>query len=115
MPAAQYDITIEQGATWTLELVWKSGGVPVPLAGYTARMQVRKSHSAADALLSLSTGAGITLGPADGAIACVALAEQTAAINSRTGVYDLELVAPGGAVTRLLQGTVTIDPQVTRP
>ena len=42
--AAVYDITIEQGATFRLSLVWKdSSNVPVNLTGYTARMQVRRS------------------------------------------------------------------------
>ena len=28
--------------------------------------------------------------------------------------YDLELIAPNAAVTRIVQGKVTIDPEVTR-
>jgi hypothetical protein len=115
MPAAQYDITIEQGATWTLSLVWKdSGGNPITLTGYTARMQARSAYAAADTMLDLTSGSGITLGPAAGAVALVASAAQTSAITAKKGVYDLEMVAPDGAVTRLLQGAVTVSPEVTR-
>ena len=114
MPAAQYNIIIEQGATWRLSLTWKdSAGAPIDLTGYTARMQVRQAYGAADALLSLSNGTGITLGPSAGVITLTASATQTAAIAARNGVYDLEMVAPDGTVTRLLQGSVTISPEVT--
>ena len=114
MPAAQYNITIEQGATWRLSLTWKDvAGAPIDLTSYTARMQVRQAYGTADALLNLSSGAGITLGPSTGAITLTASAAQTAAIAARNGVYDLEMVAPDGTVTRLLQGSVTISPEVT--
>ena len=46
MAAAQYDILIEQGATFSRTFVWKdSSEVAVDLTGYTARMQIRKTKS----------------------------------------------------------------------
>ena len=116
MSATTFDITIEQGATFTLSLVWKdSAGAPTDLTGWAARMQVRPSHGSDLVLLSLSsTSGGITLGGTAGTIEVVASATATAAITGRKAVYDIELAAPGGAVTRLLQGQVTISPEVTR-
>jgi hypothetical protein len=115
MPATICPLVIEQGATFTLSLVWRDAdGDPVDLAGYAARMQVRPTVESDVVLLALdSDEGGITLGP-NGAIEIVATAEQTEAIPARKGAYDLELEAGDGTVTRLLQGTVTISPEVTR-
>lgn len=116
MTAAQHDITIEQGATFTLNLVWRdANNVPVNLTGYTARMQVRSSYTDPTAQLSLTTENGaIVLGGALGTIAVTASATSTDDITVRSGVYDLELQASDGTVTRLVQGKVTISPEVTR-
>ena len=116
MAAATHDILIEQGATFQLNLVWKDSlGTPINLTGYTARMQVRHKYADTDPLLSFTTENGaITLGGALGTIAVTGLATLTDALTVKSGVYDLELVSPGSVVTRLIQGGVTITPQVTR-
>ena len=116
MTAGVKNIIIEQGATFIWNLTWKdSNGSPIDLSSYTARMQVRKNYNASDTLLSLTSVAGdIVLGGAAGTIAITATATMTSEINSRVGVYDLELISPTGTVKRLLQGDVTINPEVTR-
>jgi hypothetical protein len=115
MAAAKYDITIEQGATFRLHLVWKdSEGVPVDLTGYSARMQIRQFVQSDDVVLSLNTGnGGIVLGE-DGDIQVAADAEQTEMIVDLAGVYDLEMVSADDTVTRLVEGKVKINPEVTR-
>ncbi len=114
--AANYDITIEQGATFQLNLIWKdSAGVPIDLTGYTAKMQVRQRYASDDAVLSLSTTAGtIVLGGVAGTINITGPAADTAAITIKQGVYDVELTSAGGIVTRLIEGCVAISPEVTR-
>lgn len=116
MAAATYNILIEQGATFQLHIVYKdSNDAPVNLTGYTARMQVRQKYSDATALLTLTTANGaITLGGALGTIDVVAAADLTDEITARCGVYDLELQSPSGVVTRLIEGAVTISPEVTK-
>lgn len=117
MTAGQHDITIEQGATFLLNLVWRdSTDTLVDLTGYTARMQVRQTHKSADPpALTLTTENGaITLGGAAGTISVVAAATATGDITFKRGVYDLELVSGSGVVTRLIDGVVTVTPEVTR-
>lgn len=116
MAAAEYDITIEQGATFKLNLLWEDpAGDPIDVTGYTARMQVREKYTSTTTLLSLTSAAGdIVLGDTAGTIDITASAVATAAIDEKRGVYDLELVSPGGEVTRLIRGCVTITPEVTR-
>lgn len=114
--AGQYDITIQQGATFQLPLVWKDGdGLPVNITGYTARMQVRRTHGSDTAALSLtSAGGDIVLGGVAGTIDITASATATAAITFRSGVYDVELEDGSGVVTRLIEGNVDVTPEVTR-
>lgn len=116
MTAATHDIVIEQGATFRLNLLWKdSSDVPINLTGYTARMQVRRKHADPTILLNFTTENGaIALGGAAGTIQVTGLATLTDDVPAKPGVYDLELVSAGGVVTRLVQGSVTITPEVTR-
>ena len=116
MAAGKRDIYIEQGATFRLNLVWKDSlGVPVNLTGYSARMQVRRAYNNPNTLLSLSTATGtISLGGSAGTISIDGQALLTEDMSSRVGVYDLELQSADGTVTRLLEGKVTISPEVTR-
>lgn len=112
---------------------------PFNLTGYTARMQVRAKPETTPAILSLTSSAGITLGGAAGTIALALTATQldTATLDLSTitapeawvseelpdggvlrgfgkvGVFDLEIVS-GSTVTRILQGQVVFDAEVTR-
>lgn len=128
MLAGIYNINVEQGATYTLDLVWKDDlGVPVNLTGYQARMMIRKNY-AGDPVLSLTSIAGdIELGGALGTIAITASATQTSSIDvsysalifngskyQQTMVYDIELEDADGKVTRVLQGSAIVYPEATR-
>jgi len=114
--AGVYNLTIEQGATLDLALTWKdAAGTPINLTGYTARLQVRPSIDSATTLLTMTTENGrISLGGAAGTIRLLLDAATTASLTWTSGVYDLELQSAGGTVTRLLAGTVTVSPEVTR-
>lgn len=113
MPAVNYDILIEQGATYKQKIVWKdSNGVAINLTTYTGRMQVRQLNTES-ILLNLTEGSGIELF-ADGSIEITATATQTSALPIVYAKYDLELEDSSGVVTRLMQGNVTISAEVTR-
>jgi hypothetical protein len=117
MVAAVHDITIEQGATFRLSLLWRdSSGTPIDLTGCSARMQVRKKYNSETAWLSLTSEDGdIVLGDEAGTIVVTGDALLTEDIPAPScGVYDLEIVMAGGEVNRLLQGSATISPEVTR-
>ena len=64
MPAGEYDITSEQGTTFTLSLTYKdSNDAEIDLAGYTGEMQVRRSISDTQAVLFLSGPSGSHAAP----------------------------------------------------
>jgi hypothetical protein len=115
---ATLNLTMYQGATFDYNLVWNTtegtATTPVDLTNWSARMQVRTSYDAHETVLSLTAGTGITLGGTAGSILIEATATQTAAISAGQYVYDLEMVSPASAVTRLVEGTLICDPEVTR-
>jgi hypothetical protein len=116
MSAATLDFNIEQGATFSHRLEWKdSKQQPINLTGYTARMQVRAKKSSDTVLVELTTANGrIVLGDADGTIDLEIDATTTAGFSWTKGVHDLELESGTGFVTRLVEGNVTVVPEVTR-
>lgn len=115
MPA-NYDLKIYQGATFNQEIIWKdSAGLPVNLTGYSARLQVRLSHSDQNKLLEMTSANGkITLGTTDGKITLKLTDVETTGLTWSSGVYDLEMVSSGGTVTRLMEGKIVVYPEVTR-
>lgn len=98
--------------------IYISGGIataPVNITGLTAALQLRSEPSSSTAVLSLTSGAGITLTGATGQIDVHATATQTGAIIAGPYVYDLELTNPSsGVVTRVAQGQAIVSAQVTR-
>jgi hypothetical protein len=116
MPAGNYDMLCEQGATFQRRFLWQDESEqPINLTGYTARMQVRTSVKSSESVVELTTeNDAIVLYPDSGAIELVLSAEDTAELPAKQCVYDLEMVSTSGFVTRLLQGTFVISPEVTR-
>ena len=114
--AAYQELTIEQGATFTVDLsVTDEAGDPINLTGYTARMSIKRDVRETAALMQLSTdNARIIITALTGRVTMYLTAEETAAITiwSR-GVYDFELISAGGSVTRLIEGAVMVSANVT--
>lgn len=113
-----FDITVFQGATWDLSLSWTVDDPPGPvdLTGWSAAMQIRPTAGSDDVVVELTTGNGrIVLGGEAGTVALSMEADATELLQPGAYVYDLELYAgQGGQVTRLLQGGVLVDAEVTR-
>ena len=115
MPAANYNLLIEQGATFTQEFVWKdSAGTPIDLTGCSARMKIRKLKTDEVVVSLTSPSGGIVLDELEGRITITISAENTSLLPVCDGRYDLEIVQPSDVVTRLVQGDVEISAEVTR-
>jgi len=114
--ADQYNVLIDQGSTYTLALTYKdSSGAAINLTGYTAAMQIRDTVNSATTQLSLSSpSSGIVITAATGLITITITATQTRGLVANTYVYDLEITSGSGVVTRLIQGSVIVNAEVTR-
>ena len=112
MKPAKYNINIPQGTNYSLTFTLKVGGNPRDLTGYSARGQIRSSHSS-DTILATFDCSIPT--PSNGQITIALDNATTGGIAKSTNVYDIEIFTAGDAnVERVLEGKATIDPQVTR-
>lgn len=116
MTAGTYDFTLEQGSTFTRDFIYKdANGAVVNLSGYTARMQIRQFKESEEKLIEATTANGkLVISGTLGQISLTILPSDTNSVKFAQGVYDLEIESPGGVVTRIIQGVVTFDKQVTR-
>jgi hypothetical protein len=79
-------------------------------------MHVRGSIASESILLTLTTSNdGLEINPSLGTILILATPAQTAGLDAKTYVYDLELEeSDTGTVTRILQGNFTVRAEVTK-
>ena len=113
MAAGTYNFTVEQGTTFKRSLTLQENGSAMNLTGYSVASQMRSTHDSSTVVgtfacsLSNATGGIIQMGMASGA---------TTNIEEGIYVYDVEITSSsgGGTVKRILQGTVTVTPEVTR-
>ncbi len=118
MTPGKLNIDLYAFASFTLPLVWTAAGLPVDLTGWKARMQIRERTSSATPVIDLDNGlkGGIEItAPLTGAINIKITDEQTGLLTIKAGVHDIVLESPGGDSHRILEGTVTIHPGVTKP
>lgn len=88
---------------------------PVPLSGYTAQLQIRKSVADTAYEVELTSGAGdIVLNDTDKHILVTIPKSVTTGLTFTTGVYSLELTDSFGKTITFIQGTVTLVKEVTR-
>lgn len=126
MIAGIYNITIEQGSTFVRLISIEQPDLdadptgatfePFVLTGYSARMQIRRTVESSTVMLSLTSPSGgiiISPGTPENELSITISAAVTAGLTSN-GVYDLEIVDAGGLVSKVLRGTVTLIPEVTR-
>lgn len=111
--AQTYDISVDAGSKFQVVFEWKdSSGVAIDMTGYSARMHIRSDIDQQSPDIALSTESGITITEQSGEILVELTPSQTKTVKN--GYYDLEIVSPSGAVTRLVQGALTVQLEVTR-
>ena len=107
------NLLIEQGATFEISLQIKDGQDPRDLTGFTARSQMRRSHysrRATDFTVDINN-------PTNGELTLSLTADQTKILKPGRYVYDVEVIGPGAppeVVSRVLEGVVTVSPEVTK-
>lgn len=115
--AAKYDFTIEQGANHSFQVQYKNAdGSVFDFTGYSAKLQARKTVSATDVLIELVSPTDIVFNIPLGKMSISFLPEKTTPLanTKQTLVYDLEVTNGVTNVLRIIEGTITINPEVTR-
>lgn len=125
--AASYPLKVDQGETFRLSLVYALPGptsddpvVPIDITDYTARMQIREKYASPVLVEATTENGGIEIVGEEGRINLVLTDVQTDTLGAKgdkprtSALYDLEIVSPGGDVKRVVEGSVTINPNITR-
>jgi hypothetical protein len=112
MAAGTYNFTIEQGADFTRVLSLKENDSVMNLTGYSVASQMRSTH---DSNTVVGAFTGTVSNGSEGEITLAMSNSTTGGIEEGIYQYDVEITnGSSGRVTRILQGKVTVTPQVTR-
>lgn len=110
--AQVFNLAVDQGADFSAEILASDDtGTARDLTGYTGRGQMRRSYYSTS-----NVAFTVTIPTPETGEVQITLTNATTA-NLRMGryVYDIELVKTAdGTVERLLEGIVTVYPEVTR-
>ena len=105
------NLYIEAGATFTREITYTNeDGTLFDLTDYSAELQVRETVNSETATITKMP----TISVADATISWTFTAAETATLTSDKYVYALELTKTDGTVIRLVQGDLTVSPEVVR-
>ena len=109
--AARADIIIEQWTTFeTVVTVTDDYGNVVNLTDYEAASQIRKHHTSS----SVTSSFVMTNGGTNGQLTLTLSSSATGGMDGGRYVYDVEVTTAAGVVSRVVEGIVTVNPQVTR-
>ena len=105
------NLDIDQGSDFITELELENDdGSTVELLGYSVRSQFRKSYGS---VIGYSFNAAIT-STAAGKISLSLLGSVSSNIRAGRYLYDVEIIAADGRKTRVVEGILTINPEITR-
>lgn len=108
--ATKADLVIDQGSTYNTSVnLFDQYGDPLYLGGYTCLAQIRKWYTSTNSI-SFAT----SLNVANGIISLSLTSNQTGSMLAGRYVYDVELTDASNNVSRVLEGIITVTPQVTR-
>jgi len=107
--ATKVNLVVDQGADFTTTItLTNDDGSTFDLTDYSGASQIRKHYTSSNA-----TSMSITLNGNSGIVTMTMNNSVTAAMSSGRYVYDLELTDAANVVSRIVEGTVTVTPQVT--
>lgn len=120
-PCSNWDICIDQGATWSRELTFfDSAGAPVDVSTWAFTGQIRAYYDSPVVLATFAFAPGLTTN----AVLISLTAVQTAALPvppsqkspvRKKAVYIYDVLADTGTeIDRVFQGSATISAEVTK-
>lgn len=101
---------VEAGATFAQQLTYTDDdGALFDLDGYTAKLQLRETFES-EAALDIDLDIDVETAT----LSFELTPEETSSLTAPRYKYAVELTAPTGAVTRLLQGSFKVSPEAVR-
>jgi hypothetical protein len=112
MAAGKYDIVIDQGADFALEIALAEDGTAINLSNHTASAQLRPSPTSST--LTATFTCPVT-SPTQGKLTMNLGYALTANIAAGKYYYDLEIHnTTANSITRVIEGVARVTPNVTR-
>jgi hypothetical protein len=113
MAAGKYDIVIDQGADFALEIALAEDGSPIVLtSNHVATAQLRPTHTSST--LTATFTCTITSG-SQGKLNMAMGHAVTSNVAAGKYYYDLELQnTSADSITRIIEGVARVTPNVTR-
>lgn len=104
------NLYIDAGATYSnIITVTSSTGAPLNLTGYTVASQMRKSYGSSTAYSFTSS-----VFNTNGQIRLQLTPQQSQAIPPGRWLYDVEITSSSGTKTRVVEGIVVVNPEITQ-
>jgi len=109
--ATKANLVIDQGTTYSATLnLTDENGDPLNLNGFTANSQIRKWYTSSNSV-AFTTSINVS----SGEITLFLTSNQTSNLASGRYVYDVEITETStNAISRIVEGIVTVTPEVTR-
>jgi hypothetical protein len=109
---AYAELTIDQGATFTASIdLAQDDETAINVATSTFTSQIRKSYYSSNPTANLTVS---ILDAANGKISLSLSASQTSNIRAGRYLYDVKMVSSSNTTLRLIEGIVTVTPQISR-
>lgn len=111
--AAYVELIMDQGATFNnvINLTDDTTNAYINVSGYTVRSQMRRSYYSINATANIVC---TITDAANGEITMSLGASNTSAIKAGRYLFDLETVDTSNVTSRILEGIITVTPEVTR-
>jgi len=107
--ATKVNLVVDQGTTFQTSVTFNDeNGNTINFSTYSGAAQMRKHFTSSN---SVSFSVNMT---SNGVITLGLTANQTANLTSGRYVYDLEVTDSSNLISRLIEGIVTVTPNVTR-
>jgi hypothetical protein len=112
MTAIQLNLYVEAGATFSRSLIYTNDdGSLFDLTDFTAELQVRETVASPEATLTVTPNINYETST----VSWEFNATETSDLTEATYVYAMELYGPDDLVIRLIEGVITVSPEVVRP
>lgn len=108
--ATKANLIIDQGTTFSTSIyLTDDNGDVIDLSGYTGRSQMRKHYTSSN-----SQSFTVSLNNSQGIVTLALTANQTSNLVAGRYVFDVEIVSSANVISRIVEGIVTVTPEVTR-
>lgn len=108
--AIKANLVVDQGSTFVTTLnLTDADDIPLDLTSYTGSSQLRKHYTSSN-----STSFTVATGGNTGVITLSLSANTTANLAAGRYMYDVEIADSSNNITRVVEGIVTVTPNITR-